>query len=84
MPQELPACLPSQLVQQRPDVRQAEENLHAASALVGVAVANRLPRFSLTADAGARALVLGHLFTGGTGFWDVAAGVTQPVFPGER
>lgn len=82
LPQELPVSLPSQLVEQRPDVRQAEENLHSASALIGVAVANRLPNFALTADAGAMALVFSHLFTGGTGFWDVAAGVTQPVFAG--
>ena len=63
-------------------MRQAEENLHSASAQIGIAVANRLPSFSLTADAGSMAVVLGHLFTGGTGFWDVGAGVTQPVFEG--
>ena len=82
MPQELPLSLPSQLVEQRPDVRQAEENLHAASALIGVARANRLPSFALTADAGSTAVVLSHLFTGNTGFWDVAGGVTQPIFEG--
>jgi NodT family efflux transporter outer membrane factor (OMF) lipoprotein len=82
LPQELPLSLPSQLVEQRPDVRQAEENLHAASALIGVARANRLPSFALTADAGSTAVVLGHLFTDSTGFWDAAAGVTQPVFEG--
>ena len=82
LPQELPLTIPSQLVEQRPDVRQAEENLHSASAQIGIAVANRLPSFSLTADAGSMAIVLGHLFTGGTGFWDVGAGVTQPIFEG--
>ena len=82
LPQELPVSLPSQLVEQRPDVRQAEENLHSASAQIGVAVANRLPNFALTADAGSMAVVLGHLFTGGTGFWDVGASVTQPIFDG--
>jgi NodT family efflux transporter outer membrane factor (OMF) lipoprotein len=82
LPQELPLSIPSQFVEQRPDVRQAEENLHAASAQIGIAIANRLPSFSLTGDAGSMAVVLGHLFTGGTGFWDVAAGVTQPVFEG--
>ena len=50
--------LPSQLVEQRPDVRQAEENLHSASAQIGIAVANRLPNFALTADAGSMALSL--------------------------
>jgi len=82
LPQELPLSLSSQLVEQRPDVRQAEENLHAASALIGVARANRLPSFALTADAGSTSVVLSHLFTGNTGFWDVAAGVTQPIFEG--
>jgi NodT family efflux transporter outer membrane factor (OMF) lipoprotein len=82
LPQELPVSLPSQLVEQRPDVRQAEENLHSASAQIGIARANRLPSFALTADAGSMAVVLGRLFSGGTGFWDVAAGVTQPIFDG--
>jgi NodT family efflux transporter outer membrane factor (OMF) lipoprotein len=82
LPQELPVSLPSQLVEQRPDVRQAEENLHSASAQIGVAVANRLPNFALTADAGSMAVVLGRIFSGGTGFWDVGAGITQPIFDG--
>jgi NodT family efflux transporter outer membrane factor (OMF) lipoprotein len=82
LPQELPLSLPSHLVEQRPDVRQAAENLHSASAQIGIAVANRLPSFALTADAGSMAVVLGHLFTGGTGFWDVGASVAQPIFDG--
>ena len=82
LPQELPLSLPSQLVEQRPDVRQAEENLHSASAQIGIAIANRLPSFALTADAGSMAVVLGHLFTGGTGFWDIGASVAQPIFDG--
>ena len=82
LPQELPVSLSSQLVEQRPDVRQAEENLHSASAQIGIAVANRLPNFALTADAGGMAVVLGRLFSGGSGFWDIGAGVTQPIFQG--
>jgi len=82
LPQELPVSLSSQLVEQRPDVRQAEENLHSASAQIGIAVANRLPNFALTADAGGMAVVLGRLFSGGSGFWDIGAGVTQPIFHG--
>jgi NodT family efflux transporter outer membrane factor (OMF) lipoprotein len=82
LPQELPVSVPSQLVEQRPDVRQAEENLHSTSALIGVAIANRLPNFALTADAGSMALVLGKLFAGGAGFWDIGASVTQPIFEG--
>ena len=82
LPQELPLSLPSQLVEQRPDVRQAEENLHSASAQIGISIANRLPSFALTADAGSMAVILGHLFTGGAGFWDVGASVAQPIFDG--
>ena len=82
LPQELPLTLPSQLVRQRPDVRAAEENLHAASADVGVAVANMLPQFTLTAGGGSMANQLSDLFRSGTGFWSVAGGVTQPLFQG--
>lgn len=81
-PQELPVSLPSQLVAQRPDVQQAVENMHAASAQVGVAIASRLPNFNLTADAGSMSLAFSQIFGAGTGFWDLAAGVTQPVFDG--
>jgi len=82
LPQELPLSLPSQLVEQRPDVRQAEENLHAACAQIGVAIANRIPGFTLTADAGSMALSAGTIFAGGTGFWDLGLGITQPIFDG--
>jgi NodT family efflux transporter outer membrane factor (OMF) lipoprotein len=82
LPQELPLTLPSKLVEQRPDVLQAEENLHSASAQIGVAIANRLPNFALTADAGSMAVAIGSLFAGGAGFWDLGASVTQPIFDG--
>jgi NodT family efflux transporter outer membrane factor (OMF) lipoprotein len=82
LPQELPLTLPSQLVRQRPDVRATEENLHAASADIGVAVANMLPQFTLTAGGGSMANQLSDLFKSGTGFWSVAGGVTQPLFQG--
>ncbi len=82
LPQELPLSLPSQLVAQRPDVRQAEETLRAASAQIGIAVANRLPNITLSADAGSMALAAGQIFAGGTGFWTLAGGVTQPIFQG--
>lgn len=80
LPQELPVSLPSQLVEQRPDVRQAEANLHSASALIGVARANRLPSFTLTGDVGSMSLIFTHMFSSGTGFWDMTGGVTQTVF----
>jgi NodT family efflux transporter outer membrane factor (OMF) lipoprotein len=82
LPEELPLSIPSQLVAQRPDVRQAEENMHAASAQIGIAVANRLPNFMLSADAGSMALKAGQMFSSGTGFWTLAGSVTQPIFQG--
>jgi NodT family efflux transporter outer membrane factor (OMF) lipoprotein len=82
LPQKVPLSLPSRLVEQRPDVRQAEENMHSASAQIGVAVANRLPNFNLTADAGTMALTASKIFSAGAGFWDLGASVTQPIFQG--
>ena len=82
LPQDLPLSLSSKLVEQRPDVRQAEENLHSASALIGVARANRLPNLTLTGDIGSMALAFSSLFAAGTGFWDITAGITQPIFQG--
>ena len=82
LPEELPVSLPSQLVEQRPDVRQAEENLHAASAQIGIAIANRLPNITLTANAGTMALEAGQMFADGSGFWTLAGNVTQPIFEG--
>jgi NodT family efflux transporter outer membrane factor (OMF) lipoprotein len=82
LPEALPLSLPSALVAQRPDVRQAQANLRAASAEIGVATAARLPNLTLTADTGSTALEFSKLFTGGTGFWDMAAGITAPIFEG--
>jgi NodT family efflux transporter outer membrane factor (OMF) lipoprotein len=82
LPRELPLSLPSQLVAQRPDVLQAEANMHAASAQVGVATANRLPNIQLTANAGSTALAIGEVFKSGTGFWNLGAAVTAPIFQG--
>ena len=80
LPTELPVSLPSRLVEQRPDVRQAEENLHAASAAVGVALADMLPQFSIDAGLGSSALKLRDLFTPYTGFWTIGASLTQTLF----
>jgi NodT family efflux transporter outer membrane factor (OMF) lipoprotein len=82
LPTALPVSLPAQLVEHRPDVRQAEENWHAASAQIGVAIANRLPNLNLTADAGSIAETAGRMFAGGTGFWDLGASLTKPIFQG--
>ena len=82
LPQDLPVSLPADLVAQRPDVRQAEANLHDASAKIGIAVANRLPNITLTATTGSTALAIDQLFTTGTGFWSVGADLTAPIFQG--
>ena len=80
LPGELPVTLPSKLVEQRPDVRQAEENLHFASAEAGVAIADMLPQFAITGNWGSTALSGGQLFKTGTGFWDIGAPLTQTLF----
>lgn len=82
LPEELPVSLPSALVAQRPDVLQAEANLHDASAKVGIAMANRLPNITLSANAGSTAAALDQLFIGGTGFWGLGAAATAPIFQG--
>lgn len=82
LPTDLPLSLPSELVEQRPDVLQAEANLHSASAQIGVAVANRLPNILLTADVGSTALAIGQVFASGTGFFGLGAALTAPIFEG--
>jgi NodT family efflux transporter outer membrane factor (OMF) lipoprotein len=80
LPGKLPLSLPSQLVEQRPDVRMARANLHAASAAIGIAAAARLPQLDFTADVGSNALAISKVFTSGTGFWGLAASLTAPIF----
>jgi len=82
LPSDLPLSLPSTLVAQRPDVLQAEENMHAASAAIGVARANRLPNITLGANAGSNALAIGQVFGPGTGFWNIGAALLAPLFDG--
>jgi NodT family efflux transporter outer membrane factor (OMF) lipoprotein len=80
LPQALPVSLPSKVIEQRPDVRQAQENLHGASAQVGVALADMLPQFAITANTGSAALEIGKLFGPYTGFWTLGASLTQTLF----
>jgi len=82
LPEQLPVSLPSQLVEQRPDVRAAEAQLHAASAQVGVATANMLPQVTLAAGGGSAAELVADLFKGPGSFWSVGATLAQPVFQG--
>jgi NodT family efflux transporter outer membrane factor (OMF) lipoprotein len=82
LPTNLPVSLPSRLVEQRPDIRAAESQLHAASAQIGVAIANRLPQINLTGDYGSAALTPAALFTPSSIIWNIAAAGTQPIFHG--
>jgi NodT family efflux transporter outer membrane factor (OMF) lipoprotein len=80
LPADLPVSLPSKLIEQRPDVRLAEENLHAASAAVGIAIADMVPQFAINGDLGSSALKLQSLFSSYTEFWDAGASLTQTLF----
>jgi multidrug efflux system outer membrane protein len=83
LPPEIPSGLPSDLLERRPDLRQAEQELVAANAEVGVAVADYFPRISLTAAFGGLAPELSELFGDGKR-WSVGAGFLTPVFQGRR
>ncbi|KAI3589347.1 Efflux transport system, outer membrane factor (OMF) lipoprotein [Cupriavidus sp. U2] len=76
---ELPAGLPSQLLEQRPDIMAAEHRLKAANANIGAARAAFFPRISLTAGVGLASTTLAGLFTGGAA-WAVAPQITLPIF----
>lgn len=82
LPSVLPVSVPSQLIEQRPDVRAAEEQLHSASALVGVAVANMLPNFTINANGGYANTALAGLVAPQTLFWTLSGNATQTLFDG--
>jgi NodT family efflux transporter outer membrane factor (OMF) lipoprotein len=82
LPQELPVSLPSSLVRQRPDIRAAEELLHAAGAMVGVATANLYPQITLSGSLGSQSASLGNFLSGNTSVWSIGAGLLQPIFHG--
>ena len=84
LPPEVPAGLPSQLLTRRPDIRQAEQQLAAAYAGVGVAKAQFFPQLPLTATAGFESTQLATLLTSPARMWQVALGLTQPLFTGGR
>ena len=83
-PLEVPAGLPSSLLERRPDIRQAEQQLIAANAQIGVAKAAYFPQISLTADGGYQSSALTGLFAGPAGFWSIGGSAVQPVFEGGR
>ncbi|HXX27119.1 MAG TPA: efflux transporter outer membrane subunit [Terriglobales bacterium] len=81
---DVPAGIPSSLLERRPDIREAEENLIAANAQIGVARAAYFPQISLTGTAGFESPALTSLFTGPAGLWNLAGSFTQPIFEGGR
>ncbi|MBO5910793.1 MAG: TolC family protein, partial [Elusimicrobiaceae bacterium] len=81
---DVPADLPSDLLERRPDVMTAEQNLIAANADIGVARTAYFPSISLTAAAGYASSALTSLFTGGAGVWSLGAGLTAPIFEGGK
>jgi len=82
LPVDLPLSLPSSVARQRPDIRAAEELLHAACAQVGVATANLYPKITLSGSLGTNAVKIEDLFTPGSSIWSLGAGLLQPIFHG--
>ena len=81
---DVPAGLPSSLLERRPDIREAEAELIAANAQIGVAKAAYFPQINLTADAGYQSSALTSLFTGPAGLWSFGGSLVQPIFSGGR
>src|SRR5947208_149495 len=79
-PPTVPAGLPSSLLEKRPDIRQAEEQLVSANAQIGVARAAYFPQISLTAASGYQSSALTSLFSGPAGLWNFGGALTQPIF----
>jgi len=82
LPRNLPLSLPSELVRQRPDILQAEAQMHAANANVGVVTAAMFPSFSLTGTFGVAGSSLGNLSPANSKFWSIGPSVSLPVFRG--
>jgi outer membrane protein, multidrug efflux system len=83
-PPQIPSGLPSALLERRPDVVEAEQQLIAQNAQIGVARAAYFPQIVLTGSGGTQSAALSGLFTGPSGLWNVAAGLTQPIFTAGR
>jgi NodT family efflux transporter outer membrane factor (OMF) lipoprotein len=82
LPKEIPASLPSELIHARPDILAAEAQLHMASAAIGIATANLYPQVTLSAAFTRQALTPDALFSSSPNIWNIAAGLTQPLFNG--
>jgi outer membrane protein, multidrug efflux system len=83
-PPEVPSGLPSALLERRPDIQEAEAQLVAANAEIGVARAAYFPQISLNGAGGFQSSALTSLFTGPAGAWSFGAALTQPIFTGGR
>lgn len=81
-PAEVPVSLPSTLVRRRPDILAAEAELHAATAAIGVAVANQYPDIKLSANLTQSAIKPENLFNYSSSGWNLLSGVTAPIFSG--
>jgi NodT family efflux transporter outer membrane factor (OMF) lipoprotein len=82
LPAQVPLSLPAAIIEQRPDVRAAEEQLRSANAEVGVAVALMLPQFNITGAVGGTATQFSQMFKSGGPFWNLIGDVSQPLFQG--
>lgn len=82
LPADLPVTLPSKFVEQRPDVREYSALLHQATAQIGVATANLLPQITLSGAYGGEAPRFADVFSPASVVWNLAAGLTQPIFKG--
>ena len=83
-PSQVPPGLPSSLLERRPDIRQAEEQLVAANAEIGVARAAYFPQIVLSGSGGFQSSALTNLFSGPAGAWSFGASLAQPIFTGGR
>jgi multidrug efflux system outer membrane protein len=81
---EVPAGIPSDLLERRPDIRQSEQLLVAANAQIGVARAAYYPQIALTATGGFQSDALSRLFTGPAGLWSFGGSLVQPIFTAGR
>jgi multidrug efflux system outer membrane protein len=84
LPLEVPAGLPSSLLEGRPDIRSAEQTLIAANAQIGVARAAYFPQITLSGFLGGQGTQLSSLFSGPSGVWSFTPQVTQPIFTAGR
>ena len=83
-PQEIPVGVPSQLIERRPDIQQAEAKLVAANARIGVARAQYFPQISLTSLGGSASNQLNSVFSSPNAYWYAAGSISEPIFDGGR